>query len=88
MHDRPLDLFALYKNVCRRGGYQVANAIDWRGEVYKSLRKCVDGKEGTPMVANILKLQYQTLLVGYEEAHPADVMRGQPEEGAELMDMS
>jgi len=70
-----LDVFALYKEVCARGGYANGNVIDWKEEVFPKMRNYAAGSK-VQGVGNALKRHYQQLLLEYEHANSGDVSAG------------
>ncbi len=69
-----LDVFTLYREVCRRGGYAAANRIDWKNGVFPWMKNFTSNQKLTA-VGNLLKLHYTKLLLEYEKVHPEDVQR-------------
>lgn len=74
MNGSRLDMFTLYREVCKRGGYTAANKIDWKSAVFPRMRNYSDSHKMTA-VGNVLKHHYQTLLLEYERMHPGDVQK-------------
>ncbi|KAK9800299.1 hypothetical protein WJX73_007633 [Symbiochloris irregularis] len=72
LNGRRLDLFKLYKEVVRRGGYGVGNGINWKGQVFPAMRNYTSSNRMTG-VGNALKRHYVGYLLDYEQAHPDDV---------------
>jgi len=70
-----LDVFTLYREVCRRGGYAAANRIDWKNGVFPWLKNFSSGHKLTNTIGNMLKHHYQSLLLEYERRHPGDVQK-------------
>jgi ARID/BRIGHT DNA binding domain len=68
-----LDIFTLYREVCRRGGYNAANRIDWKNGVFPWMKNFSSGHKLTA-IGNMLKHHYQSLLLDYERRHPEDVL--------------
>jgi hypothetical protein len=69
-----LDVFTLYREVCRRGGYEAANRIDWKSGVFPWMKNFSAGHKLTA-IGNMLKHHYQSLLLEYEKQHPGDVRK-------------
>jgi len=70
-----LDVFTLYCEVCRRGGYAAANRIDWKNGVFPWMKNFSTGHKLTNTIGNMLKHHYQSLLLEYERRHPGDVQK-------------
>ncbi|KAG7671570.1 putative AT-rich interactive domain-containing protein 4 [Nannochloris sp. 'desiccata'] len=70
-----LDVFTLYREVCRRGGYNAANRIDWKNGVFPWMKNFSSGHRLTNTIGNMLKHHYQSLLLEYERKHPGDVQK-------------
>eukprot|EP00271_Cylindrocystis_brebissonii_P016128 TRINITY_DN39352_c0_g1_i1.p1 TRINITY_DN39352_c0_g1~~TRINITY_DN39352_c0_g1_i1.p1 ORF type:complete len:220 (-),score=37.89 TRINITY_DN39352_c0_g1_i1:647-1213(-) len=63
-----LDLFNLYREVVSRGGYNVRNGINWKGQIFPSLRNHTNVNKATAVSA-VLKRHYEVYLLDYEQAH-------------------
>jgi len=67
-----LDLWALYREVAVRGGFE-GSSIPWKGQVFPRMRNYTPVNNMTG-VGNALKRHYQAWLLDYEKAHPDDVV--------------
>ena len=54
-----------HREVCNRGGYQVGNGINWKGQVFPRMRNYTAQHKMTG-VGNALKRHYQFFLLEYE----------------------
>eukprot|EP00897_Mesotaenium_endlicherianum_P005569 jgi/Mesen1/503/ME000104S10594 len=63
-----LDLFTLYREVVSRGGFNVGNGINWKGQIFSKMRNHSSTHRCTG-VGNTLKKHYETYLLDYELAH-------------------
>lgn len=70
-----LDLFGLYKAVCRNGGYEAASVkLDWERHVFPAMRNWIQSQDyPKSAIVNALKMYYQQFLLEYEHAHPHDI---------------
>lgn len=70
-----LDLFGLYKAICRNGGYEAASVnLDWEQHVFPAMRNWVQSQDyPKSAIVNALKMYYQQFLLEYEHAHPYDI---------------
>lgn len=69
-----LDVFGLYKEVCRRGGYGAAHKINWVNSVFRHMRNWTP-EHGIEDVESVLKDYYLKLLLDYEDANHEDVQK-------------
>ncbi|DBA79408.1 hypothetical protein WJX79_002219 [Trebouxia sp. C0005] len=67
-----LDLNALYRAVCSRGGYGMGSGVNWAGQVFPRMANFTNTHKMTG-VGNALKRHYQALCLDYELAHPEDL---------------
>ncbi|XP_017645661.1 AT-rich interactive domain-containing protein 4-like [Gossypium arboreum] len=68
LNAKRLDLFNLYREVVSRGGFNVGNGINWKGQVFSKMRNHTLTNRMTG-VGNTLKRHYETYLLEYELAH-------------------
>ncbi|KAI4379593.1 hypothetical protein MLD38_005871 [Melastoma candidum] len=68
LNAKRLDLFNLYREVVSRGGFNVGNGINWKGQVFSKMRNYTSTNRMTG-VGNTLKRHYETYLLEYELAH-------------------
>ncbi|KAL4285271.1 hypothetical protein GQ457_16G001950 [Hibiscus cannabinus] len=68
LNSKRLDLFNLYREVVSRGGFNVGNGINWKGQVFSKMRNHTLTNRMTG-VGNTLKRHYETYLLEYELAH-------------------
>ncbi|GAA0145868.1 hypothetical protein LIER_05954 [Lithospermum erythrorhizon] len=68
LNAKRLDLFNLYREVVSRGGFNVGNGINWKGQVFSKMRNHTATNKMTG-VGNTLKRHYETYLLEYELAH-------------------
>ncbi|KAL3143576.1 hypothetical protein ABBQ38_002373 [Trebouxia sp. C0009 RCD-2024] len=66
-----LDLNALYRAVCGRGGFATGIGVNWAGQVFPRMANYTNTHKMTG-VGNALKRHYQALCLDYELAHPDD----------------
>ncbi|KAL3134023.1 hypothetical protein ABBQ32_008457 [Trebouxia sp. C0010 RCD-2024] len=66
-----LDLNALYRAVCGRGGFATGIGVNWAGQVFPRMANYTNTHKMTG-VGNALKRHYQALCLDYELAHPND----------------
>ncbi|ERM96067.1 hypothetical protein AMTRI_Chr13g84170 [Amborella trichopoda] len=68
LNAKRLDLYNLYREVVSRGGFNVGNGINWKGQVFSKMRNHTTTNRMTG-VGNTLKRHYETYLLEYELAH-------------------
>lgn len=67
-----IDLFNLYREVVRRGGFGLGLSLNWKGNIWPTLRNFTAQNKQTA-IGHALKRLYQKFLLAYEESHPEDV---------------
>ncbi|CAN6451295.1 unnamed protein product [Victoria cruziana] len=68
LNAKRLDLYNLYREVVSRGGFNIGNGINWKGQVFSKMRNHTTTNRMTG-VGNTLKRHYETYLLEYELAH-------------------
>lgn len=63
-----LDLYNLYREVVSRGGFNVRQGINWKGQVFPTMRNHTTSNKATAVSA-VLKKHYEVYLLDYERAH-------------------
>lgn len=69
------------REVVSRGGYKVGNGINWKGQVFPTMRNHTSTHKMTG-VGNALKRHYELYLYEYELAHPEDIQGMHPAENS------
>jgi hypothetical protein len=68
-----LDLWTLYKEVVKGGGFRIGQNVNWKGVVFRNMKNYSE-EAGIKMtgVGNALKRHYVRYVLDYEDCHPED----------------